>query len=1268
MPLTLRIESELDERSATAAADRAQRIYTNAAQDMSRSLSEGLTRGAREGGRAVEDMADKARTAYKRVGDATDELRDRERQLKQMREDGARGVEVQAERVRRARRQEKEAIKEAAAAYDEYERAARNAATAGDQAGGSFLSGLRGAVGGAEGAGNDLAEGMVSGFAGAGALARLGAAGGPVGMALAAAAALGVAAGKELADNIEMGLSTLATKDLFQARLGVDDVTMQRLGGAAADAYTNAWGASIEDNMRAAQFAIQGGVIDRDATDADIESAITGLQTLASVMQVDVQEAARSAGQLIRGGFARDSQQAFDILISGSQRGLDIAGDWTDTVSEYTTQWRKLGLDGGDALGLIQQGLEGAARDSDVVADSLKEFSIRAVDGSKSTAEGFEALGFNADEMAKKFAAGGDSARAAFGDVLQAIRETDDPLQQALIWQRLFGTQWEDMGDAINRMDLSTARGEFENLEGATQKASDKLSEHASEWDRLGRNIEAALGKLWEWLAESPVGGFVGSTLPGWLNDMIADPQQEAQAKLDAARREAEAKSHNTFYEDWYPAVTPAPTAPGDRVPIEPDSAGGGGGADKLPKAPVVPFDSTLPPGIPGMQDNAATFGAASSFLDARHTLAEKQARLNQLEDSGVAKADDIQNAKNDVVNAERDLQAAEMRLTEARQNQYEQLTNANEKHIKELGKTTDSLGQLGAKIDEGFGISDGLAGIAENLVTFLANLAFAPAMGALAAVRESFGGSRGGSGLIGGISGMFAPDDGGSVGLPAISRMGPASLSAGLGGPYGLPAGTDIRQGAGGFPPWVYQVANAFGLDASTYSGHQEGRGVNQGIDWWPRGKSDMSGASYTPEELARLDGFSQFLAANGLAEQVIWQNPRTGQQVGYPFGTDYSGDYPDHLGHVHTRFNQDLQLPGAPSGGRGVTGGPGQSWSADWNATAQGESGGNWSINTGNGYYGGLQFAQSSWDTAGGQQYAPRADLASPYQQAMTAERLYAMQGPGAWPNTFVPGSSGPLPPGLPHGSRMGGPGQSFGGGFPASPLLGPTSGTSPGIGSAAGPSQSVMGGRQFGQDLPASSGLGFGGGLIGAAQSSIGQAIQAAATAGAMGANSQAPGSGAAIGAGGAVASAMAQVGIDELNLAAGKIGQYAGAVVGGGLETFSLNDSALADPGRNWFGRLAIAAAGARPAMANTAGMLGGEQNPSMAEGGKPPPPLDPKQAAAMQSAMGKGAEAGKAIRGGDTNITVNNNRATEDGTGRDIQRHLGASVTAKQTTG
>ncbi len=71
-----------------------------------------------------------------------------------------------------------------------------------------------------------------------------------------------------------------------------------------------------------------------------------------------------------------------------------------------------------------------------------------------------------------------------------------------------------------------------------------------------------------------------------------------------------------------------------------------------------------------------------------------------------------------------------------------------------------------------------------------------------------------------------------------------------------------------------------------------------------------------------------------------------------------------------------------------------------SQWDNVAECESGGNWHINTGNGYYGGLQFAQSTWVNYGGGRFASRADLASKTEQMTIADRVLHSQGWGAWP----------------------------------------------------------------------------------------------------------------------------------------------------------------------------------------------------------------------------------------------------------------------------
>ncbi|WP_374238331.1 peptidoglycan-binding protein [Mycobacterium sp. PSTR-4-N] len=144
----------------------------------------------------------------------------------------------------------------------------------------------------------------------------------------------------------------------------------------------------------------------------------------------------------------------------------------------------------------------------------------------------------------------------------------------------------------------------------------------------------------------------------------------------------------------------------------------------------------------------------------------------------------------------------------------------------------------------------------------------------------------------------------------------------------YGLPTGTRITYGSTGFPQWVYDVANTFGLKASTYAGHQETDRVeagyarnpqrqNRGIDW--AGPVD------------KMQRFAEYLlSVRGSLEQVIWQNPNTGRRVGVAGGRDvtatayFGDDYGNHTDHVHTRQSAPIPLPAAnPAPSQPNTGG---------------------------------------------------------------------------------------------------------------------------------------------------------------------------------------------------------------------------------------------------------------------------------------------------------------------------------------------------------
>jgi phage-related minor tail protein len=223
---------------------------------------------------------------------------------------------------------------------------------------------------------------------------------------------------------------------------------------------------------------------------------LTGnVMSLSQAFGQDLNGTVNAVGQMMRTGLAKNGQEALDILTVGFQQGNDKAGDLLDTFNEYGTQFRKVGLDGKTAMGLISQGLKAGARDADIVADSIKEFSIRAVDGSKTTAAGFAALGLSGKKMAEDVAAGGPRASAALQLTLDKLRQIKDPADRAQVAVALFGTQAEDMGQALYALDPATAAaaGGMGNVDGAAQRLNDTLG------DTAANKIESVKRKVEEW-------------------------------------------------------------------------------------------------------------------------------------------------------------------------------------------------------------------------------------------------------------------------------------------------------------------------------------------------------------------------------------------------------------------------------------------------------------------------------------------------------------------------------------------------------------------------------------------------------------------------------------------------------------------------------------------------------------------------------------------------------------------------------------------------
>lgn len=284
-------------------------------------------------------------------------------------------------------------------------------------------------------------------------------------------------AAETFSSGFEQALNITGAQGMLQAQLGLTAEESQRVGGVAGKLFSQAYGENMQEVQGAITSVIQNMDGMRGASSAALEQMSARAITVGQVLGEDVSAVTLGVSQIMRTGLAPNAQAAFDIITRGAQLGLNASGDLLDTFKEYSTQFRKLGLDGNTALGLIQQGLKGGARDADIVADALKEFSIRAVDGSDTTIQGFKALGLNAKQMAAQIAGGGQGASKGLDTVLDKLRGIENPTKRAQIATQLFGTQAEDLGDALFKLDPSTATKGLGQLAGATDKASKAIGD-----------------------------------------------------------------------------------------------------------------------------------------------------------------------------------------------------------------------------------------------------------------------------------------------------------------------------------------------------------------------------------------------------------------------------------------------------------------------------------------------------------------------------------------------------------------------------------------------------------------------------------------------------------------------------------------------------------------------------------------------------------------------------------------------------------------------
>ena len=304
----------------------------------------------------------------------------------------------------------------------------------------------------------------------------------------------GVVAGAAAAAGVLAGIGRAADgkniESSIQAQLDTTPQYAKEVAKAAGAAYNEGWGESLGDVAKVATVAAQS--IQRLNDPASIEGLTESAHALASGFDQDAAQVIQAADQLVTTGLAGSMDDAMDIVTKGFQSGSKMSEDWLDTLNEYSTQFRDLGLSGQDALGLVKESLDGGARSSDLAADALKEFALRGAAGADLTKTAFKDIGLNADDMVKAIAAGGPTARKALGDTLDSLRKIEDPVKRNTAAVSLFGTQAEDLGDALFSMDLKPLQDV--DISGTAQKFAENSKSFEQSMTGLGRSLADALG------------------------------------------------------------------------------------------------------------------------------------------------------------------------------------------------------------------------------------------------------------------------------------------------------------------------------------------------------------------------------------------------------------------------------------------------------------------------------------------------------------------------------------------------------------------------------------------------------------------------------------------------------------------------------------------------------------------------------------------------------------------------------------------------------
>lgn len=272
--------------------------------------------------------------------------------------------------------------------------------------------------------------------------------------ALGSAAALGSVV-SQVADMNE-SLSGLS------AQTGIVGQDFEELKDVAENLFRNNYGEDF-DEVTAALANVKQNM--HELSDADLEQFTGNALMFSKTFEADINEVTRAANNMMS-AFGTDSEKAMDLFTTGAQRGLNFSDEMLDNVAEYAPLFGAMGYSAEEYFGIMERGAQAGVYNLDYVNDVMKEFQIRAKDGSKTTSDAMGALSKDTQNVWKEFLKGNGTVSDVASTVVGELKGMDDQIEANQIAVSLFGTKWEDLeADAMYAM-LGT-QDAMQGFEGA---------------------------------------------------------------------------------------------------------------------------------------------------------------------------------------------------------------------------------------------------------------------------------------------------------------------------------------------------------------------------------------------------------------------------------------------------------------------------------------------------------------------------------------------------------------------------------------------------------------------------------------------------------------------------------------------------------------------------------------------------------------------------------------------------------------------------------